>query len=110
MRCFVIQGFGEKFDSKGQKIDFEAVDRALIAPALRGLSAPGQHIMVKVESTDDKTKSSSSHSPDPAVADAITGHRAVSEGGAARTAKSNDWAKRGTQRLASPLGLAGFLA
>jgi hypothetical protein len=41
MRCFVIRGFGEKLDTKGQKIDFEAVDKALIAPALRACQLQG---------------------------------------------------------------------
>jgi hypothetical protein len=35
MSRFVIRGFGEELDTKSQKIDFEAVDKALIAPALR---------------------------------------------------------------------------
>lgn len=41
MRCFVIRGFGEKTDSKGQKIDFEKVDKALIAPALAACQLDG---------------------------------------------------------------------
>lgn len=41
MRCFVIRGFGEKLDTQGRKIDFEAVDKALIAPALRGCQLQG---------------------------------------------------------------------
>ena len=35
MHCFVIRGFGEKTDSWGQKIDFDKVDEALIAPVLK---------------------------------------------------------------------------
>lgn len=34
MDCFVIRGFGKKKDSKGQEIDFDKVDAALITPAL----------------------------------------------------------------------------
>ena len=41
MRCFVIRGFGEKLDAKGQKIDFDKVDESLIAPALRACYLDG---------------------------------------------------------------------
>ncbi|MDM0053531.1 tetratricopeptide repeat-containing protein [Variovorax sp. J22R115] len=41
MRCFVIRGFGEKTDSRGQRIDFDKVDKALIAPALQECKLDG---------------------------------------------------------------------
>src|ERR1043165_3069089 len=34
MRYFVVRGFGIKKDSTGQEVDFDRVDRELIAPAL----------------------------------------------------------------------------
>jgi hypothetical protein len=41
MRCFVIRGFGEKKDAKGQPIDFDKVHRELIAPALQACDLAG---------------------------------------------------------------------
>lgn len=41
MRCFVIRGFGDKKDSKGQDIDFERTHTELIAPALQACEIAG---------------------------------------------------------------------
>ena len=41
MRCFVIRGFGKKIDAKGNQIDFDKVDQALIAPALQACKLDG---------------------------------------------------------------------
>lgn len=41
MRCFVIRGFGKKTDAKGNEIDFDNVDQALIAPALLACKLDG---------------------------------------------------------------------
>lgn len=41
MRCFVIRGFGDKKDSKGQDIDFERTHAELIAPALLACKIAG---------------------------------------------------------------------
>lgn len=41
MRCFVIRGFGKKKDAKGNEIDFDKVDQALIAPALLACKLDG---------------------------------------------------------------------
>jgi tetratricopeptide (TPR) repeat protein len=41
MRCFVIRGFGKKTDFNGQTIDFDAIDRLLITPALKASGVSG---------------------------------------------------------------------
>jgi hypothetical protein len=41
MRCFVIRGFGEKKDAKGQPINFDNVHQELIMPALRACKLSG---------------------------------------------------------------------
>ncbi len=41
MDCFVIRGFGRKKDSAGQEIDFDAVEKALIAPAMEASGLTG---------------------------------------------------------------------
>lgn len=40
-RAFIIRPFGTKLDSKGQEVDFERVDRELIAPALAAAGLEG---------------------------------------------------------------------
>ncbi|HEY9063849.1 MAG TPA: tetratricopeptide repeat-containing protein [Burkholderiaceae bacterium] len=40
-RAFIIRPFGTKVDSKGQEVDFERVDRELVAPALRAAGLEG---------------------------------------------------------------------
>ena len=42
MRAFIVRPFGMKLDKQGQPIDFEAVERELIAPALHRLGIEGR--------------------------------------------------------------------
>ena len=50
MRAFIIRPFGKKKDSKGNEIDFDAVARDLIGPALEAIGADGRETLDIVKS------------------------------------------------------------
>ena len=50
MRAFIIRPFGKKKDLRGDEIDFDEVERLLIAPALKAVDAEGGTTIDIVES------------------------------------------------------------
>ena len=50
MRAFIIRPFGRKTDGKGNEIDFDAVARDLISPALEAVGAEGRETLDIVKS------------------------------------------------------------
>jgi tetratricopeptide (TPR) repeat protein len=50
MRAFIIRPFGKKTDAKGNEIDFDAVARDLIGPALETVGAEGRETLDIVKS------------------------------------------------------------
>lgn len=50
MRAFIIRPFGKKTDGKGNEIDFDAVARELIGPALEAVGAEGRETLDIVKS------------------------------------------------------------
>jgi tetratricopeptide (TPR) repeat protein len=55
MRAFIIRPFGKKKDGKGDEIDFDAVARDLIDPALTAVGAEGRETLDIVQSGNIRT-------------------------------------------------------
>jgi hypothetical protein len=55
MRAFIVRPFGKKKDLKGNEIDFNEVERVLIAPALKAVGAEGGTTIDIVESGNIRT-------------------------------------------------------
>jgi tetratricopeptide (TPR) repeat protein len=55
MRAFIIRPFGQKKDGKGEEIDFDAVARDLIDPALTAVGAEGRETLDIVQSGNIRT-------------------------------------------------------
>jgi len=55
MRAFIIRPFGQKKDGKGDEIDFDAVARELIDPALTAVGAEGRETLDIVQSGNIRT-------------------------------------------------------
>src|SRR5215212_974259 len=55
MRAFIVRPFGKKKDLQGSEIDFDEVERVLIAPALQAVGAEGGTNIDIVESGNIRT-------------------------------------------------------
>lgn len=55
MRAFIIRPFGKKKDGKGEEVDFDAVARELIDPALTAVDAEGRETLDIVQSGNIRT-------------------------------------------------------